>query len=354
MAVPVRGPRSRSLASANRAIRPAHSRGAIGERAAGSLTVVGLGFQAARQTTTEARDAIARAERVFYLVGDAVSARWIRRLNPTAVSLHTCYVAGKGREGAYRRMIETMLAPVRSGRRVCAAFYGHPGVFAYPSHEAIRQARSEGFPARMLPGISAEDCLFADLGIDPGRSGCQSFEATDFLVYRRRFDTASSLVLWQIALVGRLDYRWQYRRTGLAQIARYLARFYGGDHEVVLYEASPYLACDPIVLAMTLRDLPKASLDRAMTLYVPPVPRSPDARALRRLGLSTSDLRVVPLCWEGTTSRATDFPLPLEPGPAGPAVLGGSPAAREATDPSSASRRRPDRDGAPSPRGPRR
>jgi len=31
----------------------------------------------------------------------------------------------------------------------------------------------------MLPGISAEDCLVADLGIDPASSGCQSYEAND-------------------------------------------------------------------------------------------------------------------------------------------------------------------------------
>jgi hypothetical protein len=37
----------------------------------------------------------------------------------------------------------------------------------------------------MLPGISAEDCLFADLGIDPGIYGCQSYEATDFLANGR-------------------------------------------------------------------------------------------------------------------------------------------------------------------------
>ena len=54
-------------------------------------------------------------------------------------------------------------------------------VFVQPSHESIAIARLEGFSARMLPGISAEDCLFADIGLDPGKDGCQSFEATDFL-----------------------------------------------------------------------------------------------------------------------------------------------------------------------------
>jgi hypothetical protein len=63
-----------------------------------------------------------------------------------------------------------------------------------PAHESIRRARMEGISACMLPGISAEDCLFAELGIEPSENGCQSFEATDFLVYKRKFDNRSSLI----------------------------------------------------------------------------------------------------------------------------------------------------------------
>ena len=37
----------------------------------------------------------------------------------------------------------------------------------------------------MLPAISAEDCLFADVGIDPAMTGCQSYEATDFMINGR-------------------------------------------------------------------------------------------------------------------------------------------------------------------------
>ena len=81
-------------------------------------------------------------------------------------------------------------------------FYGHQRVFVHPGHESIRRAHMEGFPACMLPGISAEDCLFAELGIDPSKNGCQSFEATDFLVYKRKFDNRSSLILWQIGANG--------------------------------------------------------------------------------------------------------------------------------------------------------
>jgi hypothetical protein len=267
-------------------------------RPRGSLSVVGTGIQAARHATAETRAAIAAAEKVFFLVTDPMSERWVRRLNRTAESLQGCYVVGEPRVRAYLRMVDRMMGAVRAGKDVCAAFYGHPGVFVYPSHEAIRRARRDGYPARMLPAVSAEDCLFADLGIDPSRSGCQSFEATDFLVYRRKFDPTSSLILWQAGLVGRLEYRQRYGGAALRKLARYLERFYGPRHEVVLYQASEFPIFGPTIRSTTIADLSSADVPSLTTLYIPPRPERPDRRVLRGLGLSLRNLHVVPPCWE--------------------------------------------------------
>ena len=124
-------------------------------------------------------------------------------------------------------MVEELLEPVRRGRRVCAAFYGHPGVFVTPSHEAIRQARAEGFPARMLPAVSAEDCLFADLGIDPGAQrlpelrGDRVPRASD-----RPIDVRAYLILWQISVVGERRTVSSPRQEGLAELAEALLAHY--------------------------------------------------------------------------------------------------------------------------------
>ena len=152
--------------------------------------------------TLEARAAIAAADEVLYLVPDPVSASGIEALNPSARSLHGLYEDGVSHRDAYERMAEAILEPVRAGKRVCAAFYGHPGVFVLPSHDAIARARAEGFDATMLPGVSAEDCLVADLGVDPARNGLQSYEAGDFLRRRPVIEPTTALVLWQIGVVG--------------------------------------------------------------------------------------------------------------------------------------------------------
>lgn len=252
-----------------------------------SLVVVGTGIKLIAQVTPEAHAAITRADKVLYLVADPATARWIERLNPTAESIYRFYRPGKRRLPAYERMVERILECLREGQKVCAAFYGHPGVFAYPPHEAIRRARQEGFEARMLPGVSSEDCLFADLGVDPSRSGCQSFEATDFLIRRRKFDTTSSLILWQIGTVGNLTLQTELcDRKNLCVLTDYLEGFYGQEHEVQIYEAATLPVLRPAVDRLPLHSLRDAPVMPISTLYVPPKGCAElDGGMMQRLGL---------------------------------------------------------------------
>src|SRR6185436_7017812 len=109
------------------------------DRATGSLTIVGTGIQANRQTTMEARESIEQAEKVLYLVGSATTGYWISQLNPTAESMDALFEPGKDRLTTYLAIVEHILSYVRAGLRVTVIFYGHPGVFVYSSHEAIRR-----------------------------------------------------------------------------------------------------------------------------------------------------------------------------------------------------------------------
>ena len=255
-------------------------------RRPGSLTVVGTGIQLGTQLTPHSRAVIERADAFLYLVGEPVTASWLEDLNPKARSLAGFYEAGKDRRETYAAMVEEILAEVRKGKDVCVAFYGHPGVFVDPGHEAIRRARAEGFRARMLPGISAEDCLVADLGLDPAETGCQTYEATAFLLYRRRVDTTALLVLWQVGFLGEFAMPEQPARPPLEVLADYLAEFYPPEHELIVYEASPYAIVEPVVQPVSLGALAASDVPPMATLVVPPTGRSSiDVTMLDRLGL---------------------------------------------------------------------
>ena len=264
-------------------------------RKKGSLTIVGTGIQAITQVAPEARFCIEQADKVLYFQSEPVSANWIRTLNPTAESLGRLYGTKKRRKLTYLEAVDQILHFVRKGLDVCVAFYGHPAVFCFPGHEAMRRARRGGFPARMLPAISSLDCLFADVGIDPGREGCQSFEASDFLLHSRKFDNTSPLILLQVAVIGEsaLPLR-PCNREGVKILTRELRKHYPANHKVVVYEAAQFVVSKPHIVKVSLSALPRAYMTPATTLYVPP--RSQPAANPRMLALLSK------LCAKGSVS----------------------------------------------------
>jgi uncharacterized protein YabN with tetrapyrrole methylase and pyrophosphatase domain len=241
------------------------------------------------QLTLAAKAELERADEVLYVAADPLTAVWLQELNPKARSLNVLYRPGRRRREIYADMVEEILAAVRRGSRVCAAFYGHPGVFVDPSHEAVRRARKEGFRATMLPAVSAEDCLIADLGVNPGARGWQSYEATELLLRRHRLDPTAALVLWQVDAVGKLTYDADPVAQGLSVLAEYLLELYPADHEGVFYRASLYPIAKPLIEPVALGELPRREGTPPATLYVPPLPpRAVDADTARRLGIARS------------------------------------------------------------------
>ena len=259
----------------------------------GSLVIVGLGIHIPGHLTSETSQHIQDADHLFYLTNGEESDEWVASLNPVAENLASCYALEKRRIDSYQEMVDKMLAPVHEGKRVCAAFYGHPGVFVKPSHAAIRQARVEGLIAQMLPGVSAEDCLFADLGIDPADKGCQSYEATDFLVRPRKFDTTTRLILWQVGVVGHLlaPVSGQIPK-GLALLVRLLQQHYGDDHSVFIYEAATKPGETFHYQYVPLSEIKTAKIRVISTMYVPPTDEPTiDQKMMEQLGLAIEDLQ---------------------------------------------------------------
>lgn len=248
---------------------------------AGSLCIVGTGVGMAGQLSAEARAAIVGADSVLTLTGDPLFDAWLDTLNEARQGLEHHYAEAPDRPSAYARMSDHILAEVRMGKRVCAAFYGHPGVFVTPSHDAIQRARAEGFAATMLPGISAEDCLFADLGVDPGACGCQSYEARDFFVHARQIDTSAALILWQIAVVGDGEFANVASRPGaLRALSLVLRDHYPDKHRVAIYVAATVPTEQSGIQWTDLELLEFCRVDQASTLYVPPA-RAPQISSAR-------------------------------------------------------------------------
>lgn len=237
----------------------------------GSLICLGTGIMLGAHLDPLSRNYINEADVVFMLVADALTEQWLQQMHPDTRSLQPYYQEGQSRELSYQQMVDAILTEVNTGKKVVAAFYGHPGVFAWVPHQAIKLAQQKGYFSKMLPAISAEDCLYADLGIDPGRYGCQLYECSQFMFYQRAIDTAAYLILWQVGIAGdrslaRFQTSGQYRQL----LSEYLIRFYPRSHQVILYEAASLPTEQPRIEYLAMSKLAQAAVNGKTTLIIPP------------------------------------------------------------------------------------
>ena len=236
----------------------------------GSMVCVGTGITVGAHIAPIARSHIENADIVFF-AGHPLMEMWVTEMNSNVHSLQVFYAEGKDRRITYKEMVNAMMTEVRAGKKVVGAFYGHPGVFAWPSHKAIQTAKKEGYAAHMVPGISAEDCLYADLGVDPGIVGSQHFEASQFMFYKRRVDPSAYLILWQVCIAG--DKSASKLSTGKAYrqiLVELLNEYYPNEHSVVLYECPTVAIKQPRIEWINLSDFVDAELSLITTMLLPP------------------------------------------------------------------------------------
>ena len=257
----------------------------------GTLTIVGCGLHPG-QMTIEAKSHIENADRVLVVAPNALSIQQIRQLNDNIENLGRFYGDDRTRRQTYRAMALRMIEVVKEGLNVCTVFYGHPGIFVLSTHKAQHALESQGYQVRMLPGISADAALYADLNIDPATSGSQAYEATQFLLTHRVVDTAAALILWQIGLVGEHTLKVQSPgKKGLEAITRLLLEKYPRDHRVCVYEAATLPGFEARKEWVELNQLPEVKTQSISTLFVPPATELEFAsERLEWLGLKDEDL----------------------------------------------------------------
>ena len=226
---------------------------------------------------------------MLHVVTDPVATIQLESLNRSARSLTSLYRAGVPRRRIYEEMVDEILGPVRDGKRVCAVFYGHPGVYVEPSHEAVRRARrrdSRLVCSRPSPPRTASSPIWASTRANTaGRAGRRPASSSTASVPT----PTAGLVLWQVDGIGKLDWNLDPDPRGLPALAEVLGELYPLEHELVFYRASIYPIAPGEAVRMPLRELATLDSPPAPTLYVPPLPSRPiDPAMAARIGVTPS------------------------------------------------------------------
>ena len=145
---------------------------------------------------------------------------------------------------------------MRGGLAVCLAFHGRSALSTEVSRQALEQSRVDGFAAAVVPGVSALDCLFADLGLGLLSSGCRIY-GTEAFVERGRPDLSSALVLYLSD------------DSPLSELLALLRPAYGEEQKAVLYEPARYAVLEPVVRRCSIGDIGEADLAQVSILYIP-------------------------------------------------------------------------------------
>ncbi len=260
------------------------------------ITIVGLGVLNVDQITRETERVIRGSNEVLYVDTGVATRTYLEGLCPRATSLfETSYEEAAHRVNAYHHMAARVLDAAMDHPPVTFAMHGHPTVGVFAPFLIRDMAGLLDLEVRVLPGISAMDCLFAELMIDPCVAGMQMYEATDLLLRRRPLLPDVPALIWQIGCVETSLHTMHVSKPiRFERLRSHLLRFYPPEHEVVAAYATPHPLMPSTVYRFALRDICEQAhlLHPGFTLFIPSAVERPiEDRELLHLVDSVEHLR---------------------------------------------------------------
>lgn len=235
-----------------------------------NICITGLGVKFVSHLTQEVIATIKKADKLFYLSNEPAMSSWLQREGNNPSSLEDIYFKSENRLDSYQEIANEVLNSLDDFDNVCFAVYGHP-TYLNKMTQLIKANADINIDVSILPGISSDSVMFADLGVDPVINGIMQFEATDFLRKSIKPVTTSHLVLWQPGMIGSNGHEESHNnREGMAQLKIHLSKSYKSEHEAVVYVASQYPLRPPKVSNVKIGLLDELDIDKLATIYIPP------------------------------------------------------------------------------------
>lgn len=238
------------------------------------IYIAGSGIVSVDQITNEVDRAIRRSNEVIYVDnGIGIYEFLSERCEKVTDLIEPSYVINENRINAYHNMAARVLEAALSHAPVTFLLYGHPTVFSYPPFIISRAAKLLNLKIKVLPGISAMGCIFAELGLDPGSVGLQIHEATNLILKHIPLVPEIPALIWQIGSLETCLYSSKMsNRNRYARFREYLLKYYSEDHVVTAIFCSSYPLMPTEVINFPLGKIADYAVDMhsGYTLYIPP------------------------------------------------------------------------------------
>jgi uncharacterized protein YabN with tetrapyrrole methylase and pyrophosphatase domain len=241
------------------------------------IYVVGTGTVGYRQLTKEAEAALKKSDKVFLVHHQELISDYLEEFTEV-IDITDEYEDNTERSNTYQRMAERVISSAQEPDTdvVSLALYGHPMYFVDPSRIVMTEAPKHNLEVEVLPGISAIDCLYVDIGLDPSEDGLQIFEATDVLIREFELNPEVPTFLLQIGSVESTLYSMEESEPErFTNIKEHLQQFYPDDHPLYLLQTATYpiSKSERIQFELSQFDTEEVSerINHMQTLYVPPI-----------------------------------------------------------------------------------
>lgn len=236
------------------------------------LVICGAGIKSISHHTKEFDLSVRSADIVIYLVNEPLLELWINKNSKRVFCLNDIYFSYPKRDESYKAIAETVISSFNEYNNICLVFYGHPVLLADSVNRIIEEAKLSNIKVQVLPGISAFDCLLADLEIKLD-GGCFLAEASFLIKNQINLDISNHVILWQVGVIDVDSPITNDNRGNIWKLKNELLKFYDAESQVYLYEASIYPHLKPLIIKTSIELISEYELSSITSMYIPPAKR---------------------------------------------------------------------------------
>ncbi|WP_192484645.1 MULTISPECIES: SAM-dependent methyltransferase [Cysteiniphilum] len=236
------------------------------------LFVVGSGIKTLGHFTKEFITCATQSDIVLFLNNDHITKEWYEKYCKKTYDLNEIYQKDNTvhRKDIYLAIADYVIKSFDEHDSVCFSLYGHPFFCAQPALYAIDEiARErEDIEIHSFAAVSALDCLWNDLRVNPAENGMQMYEASHMIYEEIPLISKVDLVILQAGFIDIQTIHTGEQKANTDKLKHHLLKYYHVDSQIIIYQAAQYPSQAPVIDKIKLNELESNKVTTLSTIYI--------------------------------------------------------------------------------------